>query len=106
MQLPSTMKAMVLEQQRQPLVLKILPIPSPATGQMLIKIIACGVCRTDLHITDGELTQPKLPLITGHEIVGMVEKKGSAVTQLNEGDFVGVPWLSYTFGKCKYCFAG
>src|SRR6185312_15811569 len=106
MQLPVTMKAMVLEQQRQPLILKTLPIPSPAIGQVLIKIIACGVCRTDLHITDGELRHPKLPLIIGHEIVGVVVKKGSAVTKLNEGEFVGVPWLGYTCGKCKYCLKG
>jgi len=100
------MKAMVLERQRQPLILKTLAIPSPAAGQVLIKIIACGVCRTDLHITDGELAQPKLPLIIGHEIVGMVVKKGSGVTTLKEGDFVGVPWLGYTCGKCKYCLKG
>jgi propanol-preferring alcohol dehydrogenase len=105
-QIPSTMKAMVLEQQRQPLILKTLPVPSPATGQVLIKIIACGVCRTDLHIADAELTQPKLPLIIGHEIVGVVVKRGSAVTKLNEGDFVGVAWLGYTCGKCKYCLQG
>src|SRR5690348_3586692 len=103
MQLPSTMKAMVLEQQRQSLILQTLLIPSPATGQVLIKIIACGVCRTDLHITDGELPDPKLPLIIGHEIVGVVVKKGNVVTELQEGDFVGVPWLGYTCGKCKYC---
>ena len=106
MQIPVTMKAMVLEQQQQPLILKTLPIPSPAIGQVLIKIIACGVCRTDLHITDGELAHPRLPLIIGHEIVGVVVKKGSAVTKLNEGEFVGVPWLGYTCGKCKYCLKG
>jgi len=106
MQIPVTMKAMVLEQQLQPLILKTLPIPSPAIGQVLIKIIACGVCRTDLHITDGELAHPRLPLIIGHEIVGVVVKKGSAVTKLNEGEFVGVPWLGYTCGKCKYCLKG
>lgn len=106
MQLPSTMQAMVLEQQRQPLVLKTLPIPQPLDKQVLVKIIACGICRTDLHITDGELTHPKLPLIIGHEIVGMVVKKGSAVAVLKEGDIVGIPWLGYTCGKCKYCLQG
>lgn len=106
MQLPSTMQAMVLEQQGQPLVLKTLPIPQPLDKQVLVKIIACGICRTDLHITDGELTHPKLPLIIGHEIVGMVVKKGSAVAVLKEGDIVGIPWLGYTCGKCKYCLQG
>jgi propanol-preferring alcohol dehydrogenase len=106
MQLPSIMQTMVLEKQRQPLILKTLPIPSPAASQVLIRIIACGVCRTDLHIIDGELNHPKLPLIIGHEIVGIVVKKGSAVTKLKEGNIVGVPWLGYTCGKCKYCLQG
>ena len=106
MQLPSTMQAMVLEQQGQPLVLKTLPVPQPLDKQVLVKIIACGICRTDLHITDGELTHPKLPLIIGHEIVGMVVKKGNAVAVLKEGDIVGIPWLGYTCGKCKYCLRG
>ena len=100
------MQAMVLEEQKQPLVLKTLPVPSPSVQQVLIKIIACGVCRTDLHITDGELIHPKLPLIIGHEIVGVVVKKGNNVSRLNEGDIVGVPWLGYTCGKCKYCLQG
>ena len=106
MQLPSIMQTMVLERQRQPLILKTLPIPSPAASQVLIRIIACGVCRTDLHIIDGELNHPNLPLIIGHEIVGIVVKKGSAVTKLKEGNIVGVPWLGYTCGKCKYCLQG
>ncbi len=106
MQTPDTMRAMVLEQQKQPLVLKTLPVPSPAPQQVLIKIIACGVCRTDLHIADGELMHPKLPLIVGHEIVGIVVQKGSYVSRLKEGDIVGVPWLGYTCGKCKYCLKG
>lgn len=100
------MQAMVLEQQKQPLVLKTLNVPSPSAQQVLVKIIACGVCRTDLHIVDGELTQPKLPLIIGHEVVGIVVKKGSAVIKLNEGDFVGIPWLGFTCGKCRYCLKG
>ena len=83
-----------------------MPIPQPLDKQVLVKIIACGICRTDLHITDGELTHPKLPLIIGHEIVGMVVKKGSAVAVLKEGDIVGIPWLGYTCGKCKYCLQG
>ncbi len=102
MELHNTMQAMVLEQPGQPLMLKTLPVPSPSDHQVLIKVIACGVCRTDLHILDGELANPKLPLIPGHEIVGRVVKKGNKVT-LHENDLVGVPWLGYTCGKCKYC---
>ena len=96
----------MLEEVRQPLRLKIVPVPEPNELQVLVKIIACGVCRTDLHIVDGELTHPKLPLIPGHEIVGMVAKKGSQVKTLQIGDFVGIPWLGYTCGKCKYCING
>jgi propanol-preferring alcohol dehydrogenase len=106
MELPLTMQAMVLEEQRSPLVLKTLPIPSPSEAQVLVKIIACGVCRTDLHIVDGELPGPKLPLIPGHEIVGIVAKKGNKVVDLNEGDIVGIPWLGFTCGECKYCRKG
>ena len=97
------MHAMVLEKANQPLKLKTIPIPVHNEQQVLIKVIACGVCRTDLHIVDGELKHPKLPLIPGHEIVGIVIKKGDEVKNLNEGDFVGVPWLAYTCGRCKYC---
>lgn len=106
MNLPDTMQAMVLEQAGKPLVLKTLPLPSPSDNQVLVRIIACGVCRTDLHVVDGELSKPKLPLIIGHEIVGVVVKKGSAVSMLKEGDVVGVPWLGYTCGECKYCRRG
>jgi len=101
MELPSAMKAMVLEAPMNPLVPRTLP--TPTTQQVLIKVIACGICRTDLHIIDGELTQPRLPLIPGHEIVGVVVKKGDEVTRLQEGDFVGVSWLAYTCGECRYC---
>ncbi len=103
MNLPETMQAMVMEKPRQPLVLKTLPVPLPAEHQVLVKIIACGVCRTDLHVLDGELTGPKLPLIIGHEIIGVVVKKGEGVSNLNQGDVIGIPWLGYTCGKCKYC---
>lgn len=106
MKLPETMKAMVLEQQGQPLVLTTVPLPYPSSQQVLIKIIACGVCRTDLHIVDGELTNPKLPLVPGHEIVGIVVSKGNEVIRINEGDIAGVPWLGYTCGDCKYCLLG
>ena len=77
MQLPSTMKAMVLEEPKKDLVLKTVPLPQVSNDQVLLKIIACGVCRTDLHIVDGELTEPKLPLIPGHEIVGKIVQTGS-----------------------------
>lgn len=97
---------MVLEQQGQPLVLTTVPLPYPSSQQVLIKIIACGVCRTDLHIVDGELTNPKLPLVPGHEIVGIVVSKGNEVIRINEGDIAGVPWLGYTCGDCKYCLLG
>ncbi len=103
MQLPSGMKAMILEEPKKPLILKTIPLPSVLPNQVLIKIIACGVCRTDLHIIDAELTQPKLPLIPGHEIVGEVAVTGSNVATLKKGDLVGVPWLGYTCGICKYC---
>src|SRR5678815_3126804 len=83
--------------------LKTLPVPSPSAQQVLVKIIACGVCRTDLHIIDGELKNAKLPLIIGHEIVGVVVTKGEGVSRLQEGNVVGIPWLGYTCGKCKYC---
>ena len=103
MELPSAMKAMVLETPMHSLILRTLPLPTPTSQQVLIKVLACGICRTDLHIIDGELTQPKLPLIPGHEIVGVVVKKGDEVVRLQEGDFVGVPWLAYTCGECRYC---
>lgn len=100
------MKAMVLNSAKQALVLQNISVPLPGPHQVLIKIIACCICRTDLHIVDGELTQPKLPLIPGHEIVGLVVQPGKEVTNLKENDIVGVPWLGYTCGKCKYCLKG
>jgi propanol-preferring alcohol dehydrogenase len=101
--LPKTMQAMVMEAAGQRLVCTTLPLPVPNDEQVLIRIIACGVCRTDLHIMDSELADPKLPLILGHEIIGTVEKIGSRVTTLKPGDLIGVPWLGYTCGQCKYC---
>ena len=80
-----------------------LPIPQPAAGQLLIRVHACAVCRTDLHVVDGELTQPKLPLIPGHEIVGRVEQLGKGVDRFKINDRVGVPWLGWTCGECSYC---
>jgi len=105
MSLPETMQAMVFEGVGKPLQLKTVPIPSPAPGQVLVKVIACGVCRTDLHIIDGELPEAKLPLIPGHEIVGMIVKNEDETSPLKEGQLVGIPWLGYTCGKCKYCLS-
>ena len=96
---------MVLEAPGQNLVLKRLPLPIPAEQQVLVKVHACGVCRTDLHILDGELAKPKLPLVMGHEIVGTVVGRGTGVSLLQEGDKVGIPWLGYTCGHCKYCLS-
>jgi propanol-preferring alcohol dehydrogenase len=100
------MLAMVLRSPGEPLVLKDLPTPAPAADQVLVRIAACAVCRTDLHIIDGELTEPKLPLIPGHEIIGLIEKTGSDVKQFAAGDRVGVPWLGWTCGECRFCKSG
>jgi len=97
------MDAMIFEGVGKPLVLKQVPVPIPGHDQVLIKIIACGICRTDLHVLDGELTNPKLPLIPGHEIIGTVVSVGKDVVDIKENDLVGVPWLGYTCETCKYC---
>jgi len=103
---PETMQAMVLVQPREPLVLREVPTPVAGEGQILIRVAACGVCRTDLHVADGELTEPKLPLILGHEIVGRVVEVGDGVEGFSPGDRVGVPWLGWTDGTCRYCARG
>jgi alcohol dehydrogenase, propanol-preferring len=103
MSLPTYMQAMVLESQGRALVAKELPIPRPQQGQVLIQVIACGVCRTDLHVLDGDLKNPKLPLVLGHEIIGRIVGLGREVSTLHQGDIVGVPWLAYTCGSCVYC---
>ncbi|MBI5708924.1 MAG: alcohol dehydrogenase catalytic domain-containing protein, partial [Candidatus Eisenbacteria bacterium] len=100
------MRAMVLEVVRQPLKLRELPAPEPAAGQVLIEVRACAVCRTDLHVVDGELPNPKLPLVPGHEIVGMVAERGPGATRYQVGDRVGIPWLGWTCGECEYCRSG
>jgi len=100
------MRAMLMESRGKPLAARDLPVPIPAAGEILIRVAACGVCRTDLHVFDGELPNPKLPLILGHEIVGRVEKVGASVTAFRPGDRVGVPWLARTCGECSYCRAG
>jgi propanol-preferring alcohol dehydrogenase len=104
--IPRTMRAMVLERPKEPLKFKVLPIPSPDPKEVLIKVHACGVCRTDLHIFDGELPNPKLPLILGHEIVGTVVQVGQRAGRFRPGVRVGVPWLGYTDGTCGYCRSG
>jgi len=103
---PDAMRAMVLERPKEPLREKMVPVPEPGPEQVLIKVNACGVCRTDLHIVDGELAHPKLPLIPGHEIVGTVAKRGSSSKRLSLGQKVGVPWLGYTDGQCRHCQRG
>lgn len=97
---------MLLDQPRQPLRVATVPDPEPAAGQVLLRVVACGVCRTDLHVADGELTQPKLPLVLGHEIVGRVVATGPGATRFGVGDRVGVPWLGRTCGTCGYCRSG
>ena len=97
------MRAMLFEKAGEPLRQGDPPKPQPAAGQVLLRIGACAVCRTDLHVVDGELTAPKLPLIPGHEIVGDVEAVGDGVTRFKPGDRIGVPWLGWTCGKCSYC---
>jgi propanol-preferring alcohol dehydrogenase len=100
------MRAMQLERPREPLRSIELPMPSPGPGQLLIRVRACGVCRTDLHIVDGDLVRGKSPVIPGHEIVGTVAGMGSGVEGFFAGQRVGVPWLGYTCGHCRYCLAG
>ena len=100
------MRAMVLERQRQPLRYSEQADPAPADGEVRIEVRACGVCRTDLHVVDGELPHPKLPLIPGHEIVGRVDAVGRGVAGLVPGMRVGVPWLGQTCGRCQFCLSG
>jgi propanol-preferring alcohol dehydrogenase len=100
------MQAMLLDRARRPLRAATLPDPQPGAGQVLLQVTACGVCRTDLHVVDGELTQPKLPLVLGHEIVGRVLATGPGATRFRTGDRVGVPWLGWTDGTCEYCRSG
>ena len=106
MTIPETMRAMVLTRAGRPLALEEVPVPHPGRGEVLIRVLACGVCRTDLHIVDGELAEPALPLVPGHEIVGEVAAVGEAVHGLAPGDRVGVPWLGGTCGTCRYCRRG
>jgi propanol-preferring alcohol dehydrogenase len=100
------MRAMVFEAARRPLVLRELPTPSPGPEQVLVKVDACGVCRTDLHVIDGDLANPKQTLIPGHEIVGRVAAAGKGAGHFPEGQRVGIPWLGWTCGTCEYCRSG
>jgi propanol-preferring alcohol dehydrogenase len=101
--IPDQMTAMVVTETGQPLERRRVPVPRPGDGQVLIEVAACGVCRTDLHLIDGELPEVGLPVIPGHEIVGRVVDRGAAVEGLAPGDRVGVPWLGWTCGTCRYC---
>lgn len=100
------MRAMVLKHQGQELQCVQLPIPSPQENELLIKVHTCGICRTDLHVVDGDLKQPKLPVIPGHQIVGEIVKLGSAVSDFHIGQRIGVSWLGGSCGHCPYCLSG
>ncbi|MDQ0315295.1 zinc-dependent alcohol dehydrogenase family protein [Amorphus orientalis] len=100
------MRAMVLDRPGEPLHLVERATPSPGAGQVLVEITACGVCRTDLHVVDGELPDPKLPIVPGHEIVGTIAALGAGVEGFEIGTRVGVPWLGHTCGSCRYCGSG
>ena len=100
------MRAMVLEEPGKPLRPLDLPRPGPRPGDVVLRVHACGVCRTDLHVADGELPDPKLPLVLGHQIVGTVEELGEGASRFAPGTRVGVPWLGWTCGECRYCRTG
>ena len=101
------MRAMVLERPKQPLQLRDVPKPKPGRGQLLVRVSTCAVCRTDLHVVEGELPNPKLPLVPGHQIVGRVEEIGKeTASKFAIGDRVGIPWLGWTDGDCAYCRSG
>ncbi|MBM3531193.1 MAG: zinc-dependent alcohol dehydrogenase family protein [Alphaproteobacteria bacterium] len=100
------MRAMVLARPGEPLRMEERPVPEPGPGKLRLRVAACGVCRTDLHVVDGELLEPRLPIVPGHEIVGYVDALGSGVSQFRIGDRVGVPWLGHTCGACDYCTGG
>jgi propanol-preferring alcohol dehydrogenase len=102
----ATMRAQELVRQGQPLVESRIPVPHPGAGQVRLRVRACAVCRTDLHVADGDLPDPKLPLVLGHEIVGEVVERGEGAERFELGQRVGVPWLGWTCGKCRYCRSG
>jgi alcohol dehydrogenase, propanol-preferring len=100
------MRAMILDEPRKPLTLRDCPVPQPGERQVQLEVLTCAVCRTDLHVIDGELPNPKLPLILGHEIVGRVTRVGERASLLRVGQRVGVPWLGWTCGECFFCRSG
>jgi propanol-preferring alcohol dehydrogenase len=106
MTIPDEMLAMVVAAAGQPLEPRRLPVPRPAPQEVLLEVAACGVCRTDLHLVDGELPEAPLPVTPGHEIVGRVVALGDAVADLAIGERVGVPWLGWTCGECRFCRMG
>jgi alcohol dehydrogenase, propanol-preferring len=97
---------MVLDRPGEPLRAADIPDPEPGPGEVLVEVRACGVCRTDLHIVDGELTEPKLPLVLGHQIVGTVVRRGADAERFEGGERIGIPWLGWTDGTCGYCLSG
>jgi alcohol dehydrogenase, propanol-preferring len=99
-------RAMVLDVPGEPLRVAEMPVPGPVEGQVLLRVHCCAVCRTDLHVVDGELPDPRLPLVPGHQIVGTVEKLGERTDSFTVGERVGVPWLGWTDGECRYCLSG
>jgi propanol-preferring alcohol dehydrogenase len=99
----ATMRAMVLDRARMPLTMRERPLPAPGAGELLVAVAACGVCRTDLHVVDGDLEHPKLPIVPGHEIVGQVAAIGAGVSGFTIGERIGIPWLGATCGVCPYC---
>jgi propanol-preferring alcohol dehydrogenase len=100
------MRAMVLDKPGTPLVMREIADPHPGAGEIRVRVLACGVCRTDLHVVDGDLPHPKLPIVPGHEIVGRVDEIGDGVAGFRIGDRVGIPWLGHTCGVCDYCRSG
>ena len=100
------MRAIVLETAGRPPSLREVPVPEPAAGQVLVEVAACAICRTDLHILDGELARPRLPLIPGHQVIGTVVAVGDGVVDRRPGDVIGVPWLGWACGRCAYCIGG
>ena len=100
------MRAMILTSVGRPLEVVELPVPSAGAGELLVRVAACAVCRTDLHVVDGELPDPKLPLIIGHEIVGRIDEVGAGVEGFRVGERVGIPWLGWTCGECQFCRTG
>ena len=100
------MRAMVYRGEGRPLTLEQRPVPEPGAGEVLVRVSACGVCRTDLHVVDGDLAEPRLPVVPGHEVVGRVATLGAGVDRFRAGERVGIPWLGWTCGTCRYCRSG